>query len=460
MNRLVKLGTLSGGAALGGWLLQRSRASRQRVNTFSRTHRLRIVVAGAGFAGISTLQALSKRIPRGAAEITLVDQHNYHLFTPLLYQVATGAVDSTNLTYSLRRFCAYRGITFVCSQIYGINAMDQILTTASGQIPYDYLVLGLGSQTNYFGMDEVEQRSFGLKTVPDAMVLRRQIVRNFERAAQLVDPDVRRRLLSFVVVGGGATGVELTGSLHELVQHNLLRYYPEIAPDEARIILVEAGSRVLPGLDDRMGQMTLHRFEEIGIDVRLNTMVAGARDGAVITRDGDQITGEVIVWTAGIRPHPIAAGLAVEKARDGRVVVDEHLRVPGLPSIFAMGDIAASTDSRNGNPLPPNAAVAVQEGESTGANLARLVRGEPMMPFVYEPMGELIALGRLRAAADLGPFVFDGLLAWFIWRVVYLTKLMGAKNRVGLVIDWFASLFAQREIVDTDHHDLDAEAAR
>ena len=446
-----KLGTLTalaaGAGAAAWWFTRRNRPARRPAVT--RERKPKIVVAGAGFAGISTLEELSKRLPADAADVTLVDQNNYHLFTPLLYQVATGAVDSTNLTYPLRRFCATRGFNFVCSRIYGVNPMDGVLTTAAGQIDYDYLVIGLGSLTNYFGMEEVRERSCSLKSVQNAHELHRTIVRNFELATQTVDPEERRRLLTFIVVGGGATGIELTGSLHDLVEHNMIRYYPEIRREEARIILLEAGDHVLPGIHERIGQIALDRFADIGVDVRLNTRVAGIRDHAVITRDEEMIHGDVIVWTAGIRPNPITAGMAVEKARDGRVVVDEHLRIPAVPNIFALGDSAASIDPDSGNPLPPNAAVAVQEGESAGANLARLVQGEPLLPFDYTPMGELIALGRLRAAAELGPLVFNGMPAWVLWRMVYLTKLMGARNRAGLVLDWIASLFAQRKIVDT-----------
>lgn len=449
IGKIAKWSAAAAGAGAIGWAITR----RRRV-TGPRTGpagaKPRIVVAGAGFAGISALEVLSQRISPDEADVTLIDQNNYHLFTPLLYQVATGAVDSTNLTYPLRRFCATRGFRFISSRIYGVNPMDRVLTTAAGQIEYDYLILGLGSQTNYFGMQEVQDRSFSLKTVTHAHDLHRKIVRNFEQAAQISDPEERRRLLTFIVVGGGATGIELTGSLHDLVQHNMIRFYPEIQNDEAQIVLVEASDHVLPGIHEKIGQLALDRFNELGIDIRLETRVAGIRENAVVTRDDTLIKGDVIIWTAGIRPNPIGAGLAVEKARDGRIIVDEHLRIPTLPTIFALGDSSASTDPESGDPLPPNAAVAVQEGEATGANLARLIRGEPLMPFSYQPMGELIALGRLRAAAELGPFVFDGFPAWVIWRMVYLTKLMGTRNRAGLVLDWIASLFAQRTIVDTE----------
>jgi NADH:ubiquinone reductase (H+-translocating) len=452
IGKLGKFGAMAAGAGLAGALyaLSRKRKKSDRPSaTSSNEDRLRIVVAGAGFAGISTLAELAKHIEPGEAEVTLVDQHNYHMFTPLLYQVSTGAVDSENLTYPLRRFCSTRGFRFICSKIYGLNPMDQVLTTSAGQIEYDYLVFGLGSQTNYFGMQEVQDRSFSLKTVEHANKLHQRIVRNFELAATISDPEERRRLLTFIIVGGGATGIELTGSLHDLVQHNMIKFYPEIENDEARIILIEASDHVLPGINPKIGEIAVKRFEEIGIDVQLNTRVAGIRDNAVITVDEKLIHGDVIVWTAGIRPNPISAGLAVEKARDGRVIVDEHLRIPAVSNIFALGDSAASIDPESGDTLPPNAAVAVQEGEVTGRNLASIVRGEPLQPFTYQPMGELIALGRLKAAAEIGPVVFNGTLAWIIWRMVYLTKLMGTRNRAGLVVDWIASIFAYRKIVDT-----------
>ncbi|TVR69220.1 MAG: NAD(P)/FAD-dependent oxidoreductase [Sphaerobacteraceae bacterium] len=451
IGKLGKFTALAAGAGLAGWLFSRKRGRNpdRQLTGSPNGQKPRIVVAGAGFAGISTLEELARHIDPDEAEVTLVDQHNYHMFTPLLYQVATGAVDSANLTYPLRRFCTTRGFRFICSKIYGLNPLDQVLTTAAGQIEYDYLVFGLGSQTNYFGMQEIQDRSFGLKSVSNATDLHRKIVRNFELAATLDDPEERRRLLTFIMVGGGATGIELTGSLHDLVRHNMIKFYPEISNDEARIMLIEASDHVLPGINEKIGKIAVKRFEEIGIEMRLNTRVAGIRDNAVITVDDELIYGDVIVWTAGIKPNPISAGLAVEKYRDGRVIIDEHLRIPAVPNIFALGDAAASIDPETGDTLPPNAAVAVQEGEVTGQNLARLIRGEPLIPFTYQPMGELIALGRLKAAAEIGPVVFSGMVAWIIWRMVYLTKLMGTRNRAGLVVDWIASIFAYRKIVDT-----------
>lgn len=412
--------------------------------------RPRIVVLGAGFAGIETINALADSMPAGAADVLLVDQNNYHLFTPLLYQVATGAVDPRNIAYPLRPFCRRRGFDFLTAHVQSVNLVERYVETDAGRLRYDYLVLGLGSQTNFFGMREVEQRSLGLKSLAGASHVRRSVINCVEQSSRIDSAAERRRLLTFAVVGAGPTGVELVASLHDLVHNNLLPYYPSLQPEDTRIVLIEAMDTVLPGLDEKMRRIAGERMGQLGIDLRLSTRVAGIENGAVVTRGGDPIPAATIVWTAGIRPNPVAAGLAVEKSRDGRIVVDEYLRVPSAPNVFALGDNAYTLHPRTGKPLPANASVAVREGTSAGHNLARLVAGEPIRPFVYRSPGELIALGRRRAAAQLGPVTFGGLPAWLLWRGFYLTELMGTRNRIGVAIDWIAALFSRRYIANTE----------
>ncbi|MBX6342181.1 MAG: NAD(P)/FAD-dependent oxidoreductase, partial [Thermomicrobiaceae bacterium] len=408
----------------------------------------RIVVAGAGFAGIYLLRNLREALGDLPADVLLIDRNNYHLFQPLLYQVATGSVEPDTIAYPLRPFSHQRGFEFLCAEVRGVNLIDQYVDTDAGRIPYDYLVLALGSQTNYFGMRDVEERALGLKTIPGATAIRRRILAAVERAAREPDPEARRRLLSFVVVGAGATGVELVGSIHDLLHNNLIPYYEDLDPDDVRIVLIEATDTILPGVDERLRRIAWQRLAELGIEVKLKTAVAGLRDGQVATRGGEAIPGETVIWTAGIRPNPVTAGLPVEKARDGRIVVDEYLRVPSHPNVFVLGDGAYFVDRRTGKALPPNAAVAVREGEATARNLARLVAGEPIEPFVYRPLGELMALGRWHAGAEIGPLVFGGLPAWLVWRMYYLTRLMGMKNRAAVVFDWVTTLFSRRYIAN------------
>ncbi|MDI3340797.1 MAG: NAD(P)/FAD-dependent oxidoreductase [Sphaerobacter sp.] len=408
-----------------------------------------IVVAGAGFGGIAVLNAL-RGVAGDAADVLLIDQHNYHLFTPLLYQVATGSVDDQHIAHALRPFCVGIPADFLCTTVRGVNLVDQVVETDAGRIRYDYLVLALGSQTNYFGMQDVERHALGLKTIPAANRIRGQILDAVERAAIATDPAERRRLLTFAVVGAGATGVELVASLDDLLHNNLLPYYPNLRSEDPRIVLIEAMETILPGGPPRMRAVAARRLAELGIDIRLKTAVAGVRDGALVTRTGDVIEAGTVIWTAGIRPNPVAASLPVEKSRDGRIVVDEYLRIPSAPNVFAVGDNAFVPAAGSDAPLPANASVAVREGAAVGRNLVRLLNGESLEPFVFRSPGEMIALGRGRAAATIGPVTFDGLPAWLVWRIFHLSQIMGVRSRVGVTIDWIAALLSHRYITNTE----------
>lgn len=412
------------------------------------TRRPKIVVAGAGFAGVRLVSELRDRVAADQAEIVLIDQNNYHLFTPLLYQVATGSVEPANIAYPLLPFSHENNVRLFTARVLNVNLVDQRVTTDHGVFDYDYLALGLGSQTNYFGMREVEEQAESLKTVGAANSIRREVLWCIEEASKLDDPAARDRLLRFVVVGAGATGVELVSSMHDLIHNNLIPYYPNIKHDDVEIVLIEAMDTILPGVDERLKQITFSRLKELGIDLRLETAVSSVEAGTVITKAGERLPAETIVWTAGVKANPVTASLAVEKHRDGRVVVDEYLRIPGQPNVFVLGDSAYAINHKSKKPLPPNAQVAVQEGAETGKNLARLINNEPILPFRYRGKGDLIALGRVHAAAEIGPAAFGGFPAWIVWRGFYLTQLMGMKNRTGVIFDWITTIFSRRYIAN------------
>ena len=390
----------------------------------------RVVIVGAGFGGLQCAKALRDQ----PVDVVLVDKQNYHLFTPLLYQVASCLLAPSEITAPLRK--VLRGapnVRYRQGEVVDVDFAQQKVRLADGTVlEYEEVVLATGSVPNYYGNDAVESRALGLKDLGEALQLRNHVLDCLERATAATDPDERERLLTFCIVGGGPTGVEYAGALAELARLVLPREYPELRPHEFRIVLLEGGDCVLPTFKRRLSSYGRRELERRGVDVRTGVLVASADSAGMVTRDGGEIRTATIVWTAGVRPSEVALHPGVTRTDTRRLAVDDHLRILGVEHAFAIGDVAAAPD-RKGQPLPMLATPAMQAGRFVAR---QIVRGEPGRRFHYFDKGTMATIGRRAAVAEIGPIRFTGFIGWVAWLVVHLYYLIGFENRLRVLMRW------------------------
>ncbi len=414
----------------------------------------RVVILGAGFGGVAAAQRLEQLLRNEKrVEVTLVSRSNYLLFTPMLAEVASGALAARHISAPVR--AALPRTYFRRAEVEAVDTDTQVVRVRPGAthpietLPYDHLVLALGSVSNYLGLPGVEENAFTLKTLQDATRLRNHVISLLERADVEPDAKERRRQLAFVVAGGGYAGTEMIAELFDLV-HSVLRYYPHIDPRELRFVLVHSGDRILPEISMELAEYALGKLRARGIEFLLRVRVAGARPDTVLLTDGGQIPSRTLVWTAGNRPHPLLGALPCEHNKAGAVVADSTLRVVGLTNVWAVGDCAQIPDAYNdGKPYPPTAQHALREGKLVAENVAAVLRGKAPKPFRFRAIGTLVALGHRTAVAELRGRKFSGPLAWFMWRTVYLGKLPSLEKKVHVALDWTVDLFFPRDIVLT-----------
>jgi len=390
----------------------------------------RVVIVGSGFGGLQCAKAL-----RGEpVDVTLIDRHNYHLFTPLLYQVASCLLNPSEVAAPIRK--VLRGAPNVRYRQGDVIDADferkEVHFSDGATVEYDMLVLATGSVTNYYGNDAVESEALGLKDLGEALQLRNHVLDCLERAAATTDPHERRRLLTFCIVGGGPTGVEFAGALAELVRLVLPHEYPEFPPSDVRIVLLEGGGRLLPTFKPRLSDYARRELQQRGVDVRTDTLVATADHRAVVMRDGTELPTASIVWTAGVRPSDLSVHPQVSYTDQRRFAVDGHLRVLGAEHAYAIGDLAAAPD-RAGRPLPMLSPPAMQAGRYVAREIAR---GPSADPFRYRDKGTMATIGRRAAVAQMGPIQLTGLLGWLAWLVVHIYYLIGFENRARVMIRW------------------------
>ncbi len=397
--------------------------------------RTRIVIVGAGFAGLEAAKALR----RADADIVVIDRQNHHLFQPLLYQVATAALSPADIAWPIRHILrAQRNATVLMEEVSGVDTQNRLLHTNFGDEPYDYLVIATGTMHAYFGHDEWARVAPGLKRIEDATAIRRHILIAFERAEVTDDTAERQRLLTFVIVGGGATGVEMAGAIAEVAQQTLASDFRHIDPRSARIMLVEAGPRVLPAFPAGQTDYVQATLERMGVEVKTNTRVTGCDDRGVDTNAG-RIEADTIVWAAGVAASPAARWLSAEADRAGRVIVEPDLSVPGQPEIFVIGDTAAVFDAK-GAPIPNMAPPAKQMGRYVGALLAGRIAGRPQPePFRYVHLGEIAAIGRRAAVFTYGRLRLKGFIGWLFWSAIHIYFLIGLRNRFVVAGTWLWS---------------------
>ena len=394
--------------------------------------RPRVVIVGAGFAGLWAAKSLAGK----ELDVLLLDRNNYHTFVPLLYQVAAGELAPEQIAYPVRTIVRRRAnVRFLMAEVERVDLQAKCVYTPEDRIDYDYLILAGGSVTNYFGLESVAERAWTMKDLSEAVALRSQVLHLLERAAREEDPDRRRALLTFVVVGGGPTGVEFAATLAELIWQVLVKDYPEISFEEARVILLEAMSTLLPGLDPSLAAYTKKVLEQKGVEVRLETVVTGATDEEVLLKEGPPIAAETLVWTAGVRANELADRLGTEQGRGGRVVVTPELHLPSHPEVYVAGDMAY-LENEAGRPIPQVAPAAIQQGTHAAQNILRAVSGLPLLPFSYRDAGTMVTIGRGRGVAHVFGRTVRGFWAWVAWLVVHLVKLIGFRNRLFVLTNW------------------------
>jgi len=392
----------------------------------------RVVIIGAGFGGLSA----AKRLAKGPCRITLIDRHNYHLFQPLLYQVATAALSPADIASPIRGiFRRYQNVKVILANVSGIDVERREVIAEGHHVPFDKLVIATGAQHGYFGHDDWAGYAPGLKTIDDATYLRRRILLAFEKAETESDAAERRRLLDFVIVGGGPTGVEMAGAVAELAKRALASDFRAIDPRQARIILVEAESRLLTAFDPSLSEAAKRSLEELGVEVRLGVRVTAADCGGV-SLGSERIEARTIIWGAGVMASPAGRWLGAPTDRVGRVFVGPDLSTPGHPDIFVIGDVAHALDP-DGKPLPGVAPVAKQQGRYVADLIkARGAEIKQPPPFRYRDSGLLATIGRKRAVAQIGKIKLRGFIAWLLWSVAHIYFLIGFRNRVVVAMSW------------------------
>ena len=390
----------------------------------------RVVIIGAGFGGLS----VAKRLAEAPFDVTVVDRHNYHLFQPLLYQVATAGLSPGDIASPIRGILhRQKNARVILAKVSGVDTRHSEVVAEGRRIPYDCLVIATGAEHAYFGHDWGAFAP-GLKTIDDATYLRRRILLAFERAETEPDPDERRRLLNFVVVGGGPTGVEMAGAIAELAKRALAADFRSIDPRSARIFLIEAGPRLLAPFDPALSEAARRSLEQLGVEVRLGARVMDCNCSRV-SIGHEVLPTRTIVWAAGVKASPAAEWLGAESDRAGRVKVATDLSVPGHPNVFVIGD-AAAVAGPDGKPLPGVAAVAQQQGRYVANLLKARAEGKILPSFRYRGFGSMATIGRKRAVAQIGAFKASGLFAWLVWSLAHIYFLIGFRNRLAVVMNW------------------------
>jgi NADH:ubiquinone reductase (H+-translocating) len=391
----------------------------------------RVVIVGAGFGG---LQA-ARRLARYPVQITLVDQRNYHTFQPLLYQVATAGISPGEIAAPVRQILRRQNNAEVLlGEVVGFDLEKQIVKLTDLEIPYDYLIVAAGASHAYFGHDEWEPMAPGLKTIEDALEIRRRVLLAFELAERHAASGEGQVQLNFVVIGGGPTGVELAGTLAEIARHALSNEFRSIDPRHSRILLIEGGPRVLPAYAEDLSRSAEKQLQHLGVEVRTSAMVTGVENSAVLVGQ-TRIPAAVILWAAGVAASPLGKSLGAPLDRAGRVLVNADLSLPGHREVFVIGDLASLKD-KDGKLLPGVAPVALQEGTATARNIGREVQGKTREDFHYLDKGSLATIGRAAAVGQIGKIHISGFIAWLAWLFVHVFFLIGFRNRLLVMIQW------------------------
>ena len=394
-----------------------------------------VVILGAGFGGLTAAKALR----RAPVRLTLIDRHNYHLFQPLLYQVATAGLDPSDIASPVRRILRYQANTEVLlAEAKGVDLAGRKVELADGSVPYDYLIVATGATDSYFGHDEWSRFAPGLKSVDDALEIRRRVLFAFEAAEREHDSKARAAWLTFVIVGGGPTGTELAGAVSEIARHALAKDFRHINPKEARVVLLEGGARILPTYAPMLSGKAQKQLEGLGVEVQTGKKVSGIDEHGVAIGQ-ERIEARTVLWAAGVAASPLGKGLGAPTDKAGRVKVEPDLTVPGHPEVYVIGDLAGL--EQGGKPVPGVAPAAMQAGKHAAGNVLRAIAGKPREPFRYLDKGSLATIGRAAAIAEIGPVKLWGLIAWLAWLTIHIFFLIGFRSRLFVMASWAWSYF-------------------
>ncbi|MBK9924470.1 MAG: NAD(P)/FAD-dependent oxidoreductase [Anaerolineales bacterium] len=391
-----------------------------------------VVIIGAGFAGLTA----AKKLRNAPVRITLVDRNNYHLFQPLLYQVAIAGLVPSQVAYPLRTiFRNQKNLTFQMGEVTSIDLESRYVKLNGSVIAYDYLILAVGGETNFFGLESVQQNGFQLKDIESAVNTRNHLLKMFEGASREADADKRKAMLTFVVVGGGPTGVETSGALAELITHVMKREYPTLDIRETRVLLLEAGNALIASYPDELRKATLRLLQKKNVEVLFKAQLTDYNGQRVALADGTEIKANTLIWTAGVKAAGITNRLGVQVAGSGRVRSEATLQLPGHREVYVLGDVSY-LENGNGQPLPMLSTVAIQQGEVVADNIQRAIKGVEQKRFQYKDPGLLATIGRNAAVARIWGLSFSGLIAWLIWVGLHIYRIIGFRNRLVVLINW------------------------
>lgn len=402
-----------------------------------RNQKKRVVIVGGGLGGLR----LAEDLYGSGMQVVLIDKNNFHQFPPLIYQIASAGIDPSSISFPFRQiFRKRKDSYFRMAEARMVDTEKKILQTSIGKIDYDYLVLAAGATTNFFGNKNIEEWAIPMKTVPEAMGLRNALLSNFERALTCATEEERQELLNVVIVGGGATGVEIAGALAEMRRYVIPYDYPDMDSSLMHIYLIEAGDRLLAGLSQESSQKAYEFLKSMGVDIQFGKMVTDYRDHKVIMKDGTEIPTRTFLWVSGIRANAMPGIDESHLGRGFRFKVDEYNRIPGVEDVFAIGDQCLQTsDAAYPNGHPQVAQVAIQQAKNLAKNLKRIDKGadsSQLIPFRYKNLGSMATIGRNKAVVEIGKFRSQGFFAWVLWLVVHLRSILGVKNKVMVLLNW------------------------
>ncbi|MCF2598425.1 NAD(P)/FAD-dependent oxidoreductase [Phocaeicola barnesiae] len=405
----------------------------------ARTDKKRVVIVGGGFGGLK----LANELHKSGFQIILIDKNNYHQFPPLIYQVASSGLEPSSISFPFRKlFNGYKDIHFRMAEARQVYPEKHILQTSIGKIDYDYLILAAGTTSNFFGNRRIETEAMPMKTLSEAMGLRNALLSNLERSITCATDQERRELLNIVIVGGGATGVEIAGAIAEMKRYVIPKDYPEMAPSNLHIFLIEAGNRLLAGMSTEASAKSEKFLRNMGVNIYLNKKVTDYQDHKVILEDGMEIPTRSFIWVSGVRANAIGNLPEEVIGRGGRIRVDAYNQVTGVEDIFCIGDQCLMTEDKNyPNGHPQLAQVAIQQGRLLAKNLKRLNQGKAMRPFRYKNLGTMATVGRNKAVAEFKTVKTQGWLAWILWLVVHLRSILGVRNKINVLLNWIWSYF-------------------